>query len=75
LAQKSIADRQPLYAETRHSQVKAEENEDLKPVFLKVEEWIGWDDERAAGCPKRFSSATAVSEDPRRTLWGARCDE
>ena len=37
LAKKSIADRQPLYAETRHSQVKAEENEDPKPVFLKVE--------------------------------------
>jgi hypothetical protein len=28
-----------------------------------------------AGGSKRPSSKAAASEDPRRTLWGARCDE
>src|SRR6185295_1213778 len=29
----------------------------------------------AAGCSKSPSSKAAASEDRRRTLWGARCDE
>ena len=54
--------------ETRHSAGNAEEREGPKPGFLIVEEQNDWNDERAVGYSKRFSSATAGSEGPRRTL-------
>jgi hypothetical protein len=54
LPNKSITDRQPLYAETRHSQVKAEANEDPEPVFQKVEDWNGWNDEMQQGVQNGF---------------------
>ena len=43
--------------------------------FRKTEGWNGWAAEVVAGRSKHLSSAAAASEGPRRTLWGARCDE
>jgi len=36
--------------------------------FPNIEDWNGWDDEVAAGCSKRFSSAAAASAEATRTF-------
>jgi len=36
---------------------------------------VAQQEKTSAGCSKRPFSKAAASEGPRRTLWGARCDE